>query len=455
MLPAAATRERWRIERVFSDMTAKAPSAGLFLYRTMTRAVAPLVPLLLRRREARGKEDPARLSERFGVASRPRPQGPLVWLHGASVGESLSVLPLVSRLLAAVPGLHILVTTGTVTSATLMAERLPAGAFHQYVPLDHPDYCARFLDHWRPDLAVWIESEFWPNLIMAAHRRGIPLALVNARITARSAHNWRHAPAFIAGLLSRFSLIMAQDRASAARLRELGAERVLEPGNLKHDAPMLARDETELARLEAAIGARPVWVATNTHEGEECVAGEVHAALAGVRPGLLTIVVPRHPARGSAIAANLAAMDLAVARRSAGEAITPATQIYLADTLGELGLFYSLSGVVFVGGTFDETGGHNPFEAARFGCALLAGPSDFNFAEAFAGFEDAGGMLRVADAAELAAAVRRLLDDETERKRMGAAAMRFASEDSGATDRTLAALIALLPASGEGVAHHA
>ena len=436
-------------------MTAKAPSPGLFLYRTMTRAVAPLVPLLLRRREARGKEDPARLSERFGIASRARAGGPLVWLHGASVGESLSILPLVSRLLAATPGLHVLVTTGTVTSATLMAERLPAGAFHQYVPLDHPDYCARFLDYWRPDLAVWIESEFWPNLIMAAHGRGIPLALVNARITARSAHNWRHAPAFIAGLLSRFSLIMAQDRASAARLRELGAEQVLEPGNLKHDAPMLARDEAELARLETAIGVRTVWIATNTHEGEERMAGEVHAALAEAHPGLLTIIVPRHPARGSAIATELAAMGLSVARRSAGEAIAPATQVYLADTLGELGLFYSLSDIVFVGGTFDETGGHNPFEAARFGCALLAGPSDFNFAEAFAGFEGAGGMRRVADVAGLAGAVSRLLGDEAERKRMGAAAMRFASEDSRATDRTLAALAALLPAGGEGMAGHA
>lgn len=436
-------------------MTAKTPSPGLFLYRTMTRALAPLVPLLLRRREARGKEDPARLSERFGTPTRPRAGGPLVWLHGASVGESLSVLPLVNRLLAATPGLHVLVTTGTVTSATLMAERLPESAFHQYVPLDHPDYCARFLDYWRPDLAVWIESEFWPNLIVAAHRRGIPLALVNARITARSAHNWRHAPAFIAGLLSCFSLIMAQDRASAARLRELGADRVLEPGNLKHDAPILARDEAELARLEAVIGERLVWVATNTHEGEERAAGEVHVALAGAHTGLLTVIVPRHPARGPAIAAELAAMGLAVARRSAGEAISPATQVYLADTLGELGLFYSLADIVFVGGTFDETGGHNPFEAARFGCALLAGPSDFNFAEAFAGFESAGGMHRVAGVADLAGAVRRLLGDETERKRMGAAAMRFASEDSGATDRTLAALTALLSSRTGRAASHA
>ena len=436
-------------------MTGKAPPLGFFFYRTMTRAVSPLVPLLLRRREARGKEDPARLGERLGVASRPRPEGSLVWLHGASVGESLSILPLVTRLLAARPGLHVLVTTGTVTSARLMAERLPDGAVHQYVPLDHPDYCARFIDHWRPDLAVWIESEFWPNLIAAADRHGVPLALVNARITARSAHNWRHAPAFIADLLSRFRLIMAQDRASAARLRELGAAEGLEPGNLKHDAPALSVDEAELARLRAMTAGRTIWIATNTHEGEERAAGEAHARLAAEHPGLLTIVVPRHPARGQAIGQELAAAGLSVARRATGDTITPATQIYLADTLGEVGLFYSLADIVFIGGTLDDTGGHNPFEAARFGCALLAGPSDFNFAEAFPAFEEAGAMLRVADAASLAAAAARLLASAAECKHMGAAAQRIASGDSGATERTLDALLALLPAPEARSANHA
>lgn len=428
-------------------MTARTPSLGLFCYRAMTRAISPLVPLLLRRREARGKEDKTRLTERFGVATRERPQGPLVWLHGASVGESLSVLPLVSRLLDAVPGLHVLVTTGTVTSAKLMAERLPDGAMHQFVPLDHPDYCARFLDHWKPDLAVWIESEFWPSLIAAADKRGVPLALINARITARSAHNWRHAPAFIANLLSRFRLIMAQDRASATRLTELGAAGVLEPGNLKHDAAPLSVDEAELVRFAAMTGDRPVWIATNTHEGEERISANTHLALAASHPGLLTIIVPRHPARGAAIAEELASLGLSVARRATGDTITPATQIYLADTLGELGLFYSLGEIVFVGGTFDNTGGHNPFEPARFGCALLAGPADFNFAEAFPAFEKASAMERVADPDALAAAVGRLLGSENERKRMGAAAKRLASEDSGATERTLDALLALLPAS--------
>lgn len=421
----------------------------------MTRALAPAVPFLLRRRETRGKEDPARRGERFGVASRLRPGGRLVWIHAASVGESLSILPLTEKLLAAAPGIQVLVTTGTVTSAKLMAERLPRGAFHQYVPLDHPGYCARFLDHWRPDLAVWVESEFWPNLIVAAHERRIPLALANARITEGSARNWSRAPRFIAGLLSRFSLLMAQDRASAERLRALGAPLVEEPGNLKHDAPPLGHDEAALAELRGTMGARPAWLASNTHEGEERAAAETHRALASAHPGLLTIIVPRHPARGPAIAAELASSGLTVARRAAGEPVTPGTDIYLGDTLGEMGLYYMLSGLAFIGGTLTDTGGHNPFEAARLDCALIAGPSDFNFAESYAAFEEAGAMIRIGDAAALAGAVGALLAGETQRRRMAAAAKCIASADSGATTRTLDALIALLPRAAERKAGHA
>ncbi|MEP5930187.1 MAG: glycosyltransferase, partial [Nitratireductor sp.] len=211
----------------------------------------------------------------------------------------------------------------------------------------------------------------------------------------------------------------------------------------------------ELARLRAMTAGRTIWVATNTHEGEERAAGEAHTLLAASHPGLLTIVVPRHPARGQAIGQELTATGLSVARRATGDTITPATQIYLADTLGEVGLFYSLTDLVFIGGTFGDTGGHNPFEAARLGCALLAGPSDFNFAEAFPAFEEAGAMLRVANAASLAAAAARLLASESERRRMGAAAQRIASGDSGATERTLDALLALLPAPEARSANHA
>ncbi len=426
---------------------------GLTAYRLATRALGPALPLLLALRMRRGKEDELRLAERCGIPSLDRPHGKLVWIHAASVGESLSVLTLIDRLIA--DGLHILVTTGTVTSAHLMEERLPEGAIHQFIALDHPDYTARFLDYWKPDLAVWVESEFWPNLIVAAHERGIPLALVNARITERSFRGWQRFPRFIANLLGRFSLLLAQDEASARRLRMLGAPVVATPGNLKHDAAPLTADETNLAPLRASIGARPVWLATNTHEGEETVAADVHLRLAPARPDLLTLIVPRHPARGTAIAVELEKRGLKVARRSLGDTITPSTQIYLADTLGELGLFYRLADIVFIGGTLTETGGHNPFEPARLHCALIAGPSDFNFAEAYAAFAGVDALIRIGNAATLADAVARLLTDETERKRRADAAAALAGTSSGATDRTAEALLSLLdgvrahPATGE------
>ncbi|MFZ2466819.1 MAG: 3-deoxy-D-manno-octulosonic acid transferase [Parvibaculum sedimenti] len=436
------------------DMTTgrshRSESAGLGLaaYRLATRALGPALPLLLALRMRRGKEDASRLAERCGIPSLDRPDGKLVWIHAASVGESLSVLPLIDRLIAA--NLHVLITTGTVTSAHLMGERLPEGAIHQFAALDHPDYAARFLDHWKPDLAVWVESEFWPNLIVATHERGIPLALINARITQRSFEGWQRFPRFIANLLDRFSLLLAQDEASARRLEGLSAHMVGIPGNLKHDAAPLTADEKELAALRAAIDARPIWIATNTHEGEEKAAADAHQALASSHPGLLTLIVPRHPARGTAIAAELKKRGFNVAQRSLGEAISLATDIYLADTLGELGLFYRLADIAFIGGTLTNTGGHNPFEPARLHSALIAGPSDFNFSESYASFEKADALIRIEDASTLAKAVARLLDDAAERTRRSDAAEIIASTSSGATDRTVSALRALLktPATG-------
>ena len=415
---------------------------GLMAYRLATRALGPALPLLLALRMRRGKEDANRLTERCGIPSLDRPEGQLVWIHAASVGESLSVLPLIDRLITA--GLHVLITTGTVTSAHLMDERLPDGAIHQFATLDHPDYTAHFLDYWKPDLAVWVESEFWPNLIVATHERGIPLALINARITQRSFEGWQRFPRFIANLLGRFSLLLAQDEASARRLEGLGAHAVGRPGNLKHDATPLTADEAQLTTLRAAIGARPIWIATNTHEGEENAAAEAHQALSASHPGLLTLIVPRHPARGAGIAAELKKRNLSVAQRSLGEEITPATDIYLADTLGELGLFYRLADIAFIGGTLTNTGGHNPFEPARLHSALIAGPSDFNFSESYANFEKADALIRIEDASTLAKAVAQLLDDATERKRRSDAAEAIASTSGGATERTASALLSLL-----------
>ena len=429
---------------------------GLAVYRMATRAIGPLVPFLLSRRLKRGKEDAARLNERRGETTRARPDGVLIWIHAASVGESLSVLPLINHILATRDDAHVLVTTGTVTSAKLMAERLPPRALHQYVPLDHPDFCATFLDHWRPDIGVWVESEFWPNLITTSDERGIPLALVNARITQKSFKGWQRFPKTIADLVGRFSLVFAQDKASATRLEALGARRVNTPGNLKHDAEPLTADAADVAAMRNAIGTRAIWLATNTHAGEEMIAADVHMALLHDYPGLLTLIVPRHPARGDEIARQLHHRGLGVAQRSIGQTIDAGTDIYLADTLGELGVFYRLCEIVFIGGTMTDLGGHNPFEPARLHTAMIAGPSEFNFTEAFATFVNAGALIRVADSAGLAAAVSGLLADDTECNRRADAAEAIVAKSSAATRTTCDALISLLPAiPAESAVSHA
>ncbi|MGV8995353.1 MAG: 3-deoxy-D-manno-octulosonic acid transferase [Parvibaculaceae bacterium] len=417
---------------------------GLTAYRWATRAVGPLVPYLLAQRLKRGKEDEQRLSERQGIAARPRPAGHLIWLHAASVGESLSVLTLINQLLAARSDLHVLVTTGTVTSAHLMAERLPARAFHQYVPLDHPRYCRNFLAHWQPDLGVWVESEFWPNLITTSDARGIPLALINARITQKSFEGWQRFPKTINDLVSRFSAVFAQDQASARRLAALGVTNVTTPGNLKHDAAALTARQGEVEAMRRTIGSRPTWLATNTHEGEETLAADVHEELARLHGGLLTFIVPRHPVRGDAIAKELRARGIIVAQRSKGEQLGSTTQIYLADTLGELGLFYRLTEIVFIGGTMNALGGHNPFEPARLRAALIAGPSDFNFAESFASFAEAKAMSRITSKSELTTTISNLLNDEHERHRRIEAAASVVSSSDNATETICEGLLALM-----------
>ncbi|MCP5367020.1 MAG: 3-deoxy-D-manno-octulosonic acid transferase [Hyphomicrobiales bacterium] len=412
----------------------------LQVYRAATALGGPLIRLYLARRRARGKEDAARFGERLGHPGRPRPPGPLVWLHGASVGESLSLLPLVQRLRRDLPGAAALVTTGTVTSARLMAERLPEGAFHQYVPVDRAAWVRTFLDHWRPDLILWSESEFWPNLLCEPAARGIPMVLVNGRVSDRALATWRRHRGLIRHLLAGFALCLGQSPRDAERLRELGAPRVDCLGNLKQAAAPLPVDAADLAALDAALDGRPRWLAASTHAGEEALAGRVHRALAGRHPGLLTMVVPRHPDRGAAVAADLRRQGLAVARRGGGEAPAADTDVLLADTLGELGLFYRLGGVAFVGKSLLAEGGQNPLEPAQLGCAVLYGPHMGNFTDTVAGLEAAGAAQAVADEAALAAAVDRLLADPAERARRAAAGAAFATARSAVLDDVMAAL---------------
>jgi 3-deoxy-D-manno-octulosonic-acid transferase len=411
----------------------------LGLYQAGTTALGPVVALYLARRMAHGKEDRERFAERQGHASRVRPPGPLVWVHAASNGEAVSMLSLIDRLLVERPTLSVLVTTGTVTSARLLAHRLPADrAWHQYVPVDRPAYVRRFLDHWRPDLALWVESELWPNLIAETDRAGTPLLLLNGRMSLRSFRGWQRLPGLIGPLLAAFELCLAQDDAQADRLRRLGAAAATSVGDLKTAAAPLPCDEGELARIAADAADRPLWLAASTHAGEEEAAAEVHRSLMRERPGLLTIIAPRHPARAAEIAAMLEARGLNVARRSTGEALDSSIDIYLADTLGELGLFYRLAGIAFIGGSLTPVGGHNPLEAALLDCAILHGPDMSNCAAMAQSLDAAGASIRIENAAALGVAVRRLLGDPVERARRAAAAAGVAADNRAVLDAVLA-----------------
>jgi 3-deoxy-D-manno-octulosonic-acid transferase len=418
---------------------------GLWLYRLGSALIEPLAPRLLAARARRGKEDPERLNERLGRPTRPRPSGPLIWLHGASVGESLSHLPLIEQLQRERPDLTVLVTSGTRTAADLLAQRLPPGAIHQYAPIDAPRAGRRFLDHWQPSTAIFVESELWPNLILEAHRRGIRLALLSARMTQSSADGWRRASASIKALLGEFDLIQAQDAASQQRISALGG-RVQAMANLKTLAAALTFDAASLEALRAVIGSRPVVLAASTHEGEDEIVLRAYQALAEPRP--LLIIAPRHPERGPAVAKLAAEQGLSAARRAANEVILPETQVYVADTLGEMGLFYRLADVAVICGSFlPGIGGHNPLEAARLGVAMICGNQVFNFAEVCADMEAAQGLVLVATESEFMSALDRLLRDPAEAKALGDGAARHAARQGADMDPIWQGLEPLLPRS--------
>ena len=402
----------------------RGPGLTLGLYCAASTAGGAVLRRYLDRRTRIGKEDPERVGERFGMPSRARPSGPLVWLHAASVGESISFLPLVEAIGDRWPRLGQLITTGTVTSARLMADRLPAGAIHQFAPVDRPGWVGAFLDHWRPDLALRIESELWPATIDALDARSIPTLLVNGRMSRRSFRNWRRLPGLARRLLRTFALCLAQTEDDAARFRTLGARDVRCRGNLKLAAPELPCDAAAFDSLAEKCAGRPVWLGASTHEGEEARLAAAHAAIRARLPEALLILVPRHPERGPEIASTLRAAGHAVALRSAGEA--PDSEIYVADGLGELGLFYRLAGVGFVGGSLVPRGGQNLLEPARLDCAILHGPHMANFEEIAAEMVRAGGSIRVETDDALGNAVASLLSDESMRSRSCEAASEVA-----------------------------
>ncbi|MBL6454920.1 3-deoxy-D-manno-octulosonic acid transferase [Belnapia sp. T6] len=420
------------------------------LWRWGASLAAPLLPAYLRRRLARGKELAGRLEERRGFGAA-RPPGPLVWLHAASVGETLSLLPVVETL---APRVQILLTTGTVTSAALLERRLPpalrARVRHRFAPLDVPSWVKRFLDGWRPDVAAFVESELWPNMILAARARSLPLVLLNARLSPRSAQRWRLAPRLGRELMGAFALVLAQSEGDAARLAALGAPEVRVPGNLKEAVPPLPADPAALAALRAAIGGRPVLLGASTHPGEEAILLEAHRLLAGAHPGLLTILAPRHPDRGAEVAALAESLGLAARRRGEGALPEAETAVYVADTLGEMGLFYRLARVALVGGSLVPHGGHNPLEPARLGCPILLGPHTANFADLAARLLAAGGagLVEPPEAAALAAAADGVLSHRDHGRRLAEAAAAALAPAEGLPGEVAEALLRLLPAQG-------
>jgi 3-deoxy-D-manno-octulosonic-acid transferase len=410
----------------------------LRMYQRLASSLVPLAPALIKRRLKQGKEDPARVGERRGLSQDVRPHGPLVWIHGASVGEVLAAAALIERLRDL--NLRILLTSGTVTSAAVVAKRFPPDVIHQYVPYDSPRYVARFLDHWKPSLALFIESDLWPNLILAGAVRRVPMVLINGRMSPRSFPRWRRMYGTISALLSRFDICLAQSKTDAERFSALGGRDVVTTGNLKLDVPAPPADPAKLERLMAMTRGRPIIVAASTHPGEDEMLVAAHRSLVGFFPRLLTVIVPRHPDRGSSISGLITASGLKPALRSRDEPLSATTDVYVADTMGELGLFYRLSPIVFMGGSLIRHGGQNPIEAIKLGAAIVHGPNVFNFSELYEALDQSGGARQAETQEILVKQLGQLLADPAVRDKMQHAGAGVVAQLGGALDRTMTAL---------------
>ena len=418
------------------------------LYHLYRGATAGLAPFALRKVTAKLRAagvDETRLAERRGQATLPRPAGPLIWFHGASVGETLSVLTLIRHLGERLPKAEFLITSGTATSAELVAKRMPPRTRHQFAPVDAPGAVARFLDHWRPDAGIFVESELWPNVLVAARARGVRLALINARLSEKSARDWRKFPDTARFVLDQFSAYVAQNQTSADLLRSMGADpdRLSVGVNLKLTSDPLPVDQTLLEQTRAALAGRPVWVASSTHPGEDELVIAAQQTLLRDRPDLCLLLAPRHPERGDAVAAMLRNAGLGTAQRSKGEALD-GHQVYLADTLGEVGTWYALSRIVLMAGAFAPLGGHNPIEPAQAGAAVITGPEHFNFAETYGPLLKLGGAVEVRDATALAMAVTRWLDQPETLDSAARAAHDYVDRQRAALDRIMDTIIKAL-----------
>lgn len=420
-------------------------SLGLFLYWVVSQNGLWFARKQLAKRQAVGKEDPSRLNERLGQITHPRSDGKLIWFHAASVGESLSLLELIRRLGVLDKTLNFLVTTGTRTSAQLMTARLPERAVHQFIPVDILSAVNGFLDHWKPDLAVWTESEFWPSLMIQTDKRHIPMVLINARMSEKSYRKWRWAPHFAKNLLERFSHVLAQEDMTAKYLRNLGvpADKIEVSGTLKEGSSALPHDEAERVKFSNLLGGRPVWLAASTHKGEDELVAEAHRLASKTIQRLLLIIAPRHPERGDDVARIMRERGWAVKQRSSGELPDQDTEVYVADTLGELGLWFRVAPVSFIGGSLVEIGGHNPFEPAALGSAILHGPYVENFADIYFRLSQAEAAVEITNPVSLAEAVYEVMSPDKAAS-MAHAAWEVCSEGAEVTDKVMEILMAEL-----------
>ena len=429
-------------------MTASDKTLLYAAYRVATNIALPFAFNGVRRKLKAHDVPVARIEERKGHATQPRPKGPLLWFHAASVGESLSVLALITRMGEMRPELSFLVTSGTATSAALVARRLPPRTLHQYAPLDAAKPLDRFLKHWQPDAALFVESELWPQMIVRSFDAGIPLALVNARLSNTSLTNWGKRPKTFRMILSRFEILLTQTKAMGVALIKAGADpqKVQGGTDLKSTSVPLPVDPKLSAQLHKTFGNRPVWVAASTHDGEEEIVLQAHKTLLNYFPDLCLILAPRHPERGGAVQQFTQDAGLTHRRRSDGQDAGDA-QVYLADTMGELGNWYDIGKFVFLGGSLSDIGGHNPYEVAQAGLPVITGPFVRNFDETYDSLTKLGGSVTAASAHEIAAQAAKWLQDVQALKTASQAAEQFVLADTETLDTVATQLLKALKIS--------
>jgi 3-deoxy-D-manno-octulosonic-acid transferase len=432
---ASIGRDDIRLPAALSDeLRIKIMEAARVLYNVLGYAALPFLPARL---WLRGRREPgyrSRIGERFGRYTTAAVGAPLIWLHAVSVGETRAALPLVQRLSASYPAATILLThmtaTGRETGRALFGERVTQA----WLPYDLPFAVDGFLSHFRPAVGFLLETELWPNLIAKAHHAGIPLFLINARLSEPSARAYARFPALARPMLGRLAGIAAQSAADAGRLASLGAAEPVVTGNLKFDMRVPDAALSLASEFKHRFGSRPVWVAASTREGEEALIVDALARFSMPKNSLL-IIVPRHPQRFEAVADLLRARGIPFARRTENRPVTADLRVVLGDSMGEMLAYYAASDLAFVGGSLLPLGGQNLIEPLAVGTPVVIGPHTFNFSDAAQGAVSAGAARRVGNADELLAEVARLLSNPIELAAMGERARNFHAAHRGAADR--------------------